>query len=359
VEEDNTGNMSIFAGFSTLDQIFGGGELVERNFNYRGIPRIFRDGLSALRGGGEYAQAKITVGQKETSYLLKWTKPYFNDTRWIVGLDLENSNNRQYSEDYQIDNTSAMFHATYPYNDFVKFGTLYRIRWTYVKAGHEAPDVLVDSKRQDLISAAGGSVSYDSTNHMTHPTCGTRSELLFEVAGLGGDSEFLSYSYLNSIYIPIVRNLTLKFRADARFLQAFAGTEKNIPNDRNVEGRRVIPLAERLFLGGETTVRGYRPFSIGPKFDHSVDPSGGASSVLLSEELQYRFGRPLATFVFLDAGMVSRKSWSVEQFRLSTGVGIRLEVLPSMPLTIGMGWPLNAESDADIQRFFFAVGARF
>jgi outer membrane protein insertion porin family len=341
VEEESTGNLSVFAGFSTIDQVFGGGELTERNFDFKGIPTIFQKGGRGLRGAGEYFQARIQVGMKETTYLVKWTKPYFFDSRWIFGFDLEQSYNRQYSDQYQLDNTSGLFHATYPWNDYVRFGTLYRIRWSHEKTGQ--PQL---QQANALISAVGGSVTYDSTNHMTHPTAGTRSELLLELAGVGGDNRFISTAYLNSIYVPIIRHLTLKWRADLRFLQPYGGQE-----------REDIARAERLFLGGETTVRGYRSFIIGPK-KHGA-PIGGLSSILLSEEAQYRFARWIATLVFVDAGMVSKEPWDVKAFRVSAGFGARLEVLPSMPLTLGMGWPLNARRDSDIQRFFFAVGARF
>jgi outer membrane protein insertion porin family len=348
VEEDSTGSLNIFGGFSTLDHIFGGIELSEKNFNIRGLPTIFKKGACALRGGGEYAQLRLTVGQKETSYVAKWTKPYFNDTRWIVGFDLEHSNNRQYSEDFQLDNTSGLFHATYPYNDFLRFGGLYRIRWSYQKLSPELEKKGRVPPPGTLISAVGSSISYNSTDAMVYPTRGTRSDLLFEVAGLGGTARFLNFNYLNALYVPIwcEQRITMKFRADFRFIQPYGGS-------RYVD----IPIAERFFLGGEDTVRGYRSYTIGPFSDGN--PIGGISSILLSEEMQWRISNILATFVFVDAGMVSAKTWDIDAFRVSTGLGFRLDLLPSMPLTLGVGWPINPVDKSQIQRFFFAVGARF
>ena len=44
VEETTTGNISLFLGFSSADNLFGGLDLSESNFRARGIPRVFKDG---------------------------------------------------------------------------------------------------------------------------------------------------------------------------------------------------------------------------------------------------------------------------------------------------------------------------
>src|SRR5690606_26241336 len=51
VEETTTRNISLFAGFSSVDDVFGGLDLTERNFNSRGVPRALTGNLSSLRGG--------------------------------------------------------------------------------------------------------------------------------------------------------------------------------------------------------------------------------------------------------------------------------------------------------------------
>lgn len=80
VEETTTGNISLFFGFSSADDVFGGLDLSESNFNYKGIPRVFKDGLSSLRGGGEYTHARASLGAKQRTYTLSWLTPYFRDT---------------------------------------------------------------------------------------------------------------------------------------------------------------------------------------------------------------------------------------------------------------------------------------
>ena len=102
VEETTTGNVSLFFGFSSADSVFGGLDLSESNFNYKGIPRVFKEGLSSLRGGGEYAHARANIGAKQRSYTLSWLTPYFRDTLWRVGFDVSESHSTLISKDYDI-----------------------------------------------------------------------------------------------------------------------------------------------------------------------------------------------------------------------------------------------------------------
>ena len=113
VEETDTGSMGLFFGFSSLDRMFGGVEITERNFNIAGIPRVITNGPGSLRGAGEFAHAKINIGDKQTSYTAQWTKPYFLDTPWIVGFDLEKNNNGAFSKGYDVKTYGGNVHATY------------------------------------------------------------------------------------------------------------------------------------------------------------------------------------------------------------------------------------------------------
>ena len=125
-------------------------------------------------------------------------------------------------------------------------------------------------------------------------------------------------------------------------------------------------MSERLFLGGETTVRGYRNFIIGPKFGNN-EPRGGVSSLLLSEEYQHNlWGAPcLDGFVFVDAGFVSLSEFTLGRPAATAGFGIRIEVMPNMPMMMGLGWPFHPGEEVNgcevdnTQRFFFAIGGSF
>ena len=355
VEETDTGNLGIFAGFSSLDRIFGGIEISEQNFNIAGITNLFRS-PSALRGAGEFIHAKINIGYKQTNYTLQWTKPYFFDTPWIVGIDLEKSNNRALSHAYEIKTYGGNVHGTYIINPFLKYDIHYRARHTSVSVHDDRNLLLVtEGNKGGFISATGVALIYDSTNNPRRASCGLRSRLMYEIAGVGGNFQFMKFAYLNAYYFPVCKRGTLKFRGELQFIKTYGST-------RSVD----LPLSERLFLGGETTVRGYRPFIIGPKFANN-EPRGGLSSYLISEEYQHNLLKVpcLDGFVFVDAGYVSFSEFTLGSPAASLGFGVRIEVMRNMPLMMGLGWPIHPREKVhgvevdNSQRFFFAIGGCF
>ncbi len=356
IEETDTGNIGLFFGFSSLDKMFGGVEISERNFNIAGLTKVFHHGAGSLRGGGEYAHAKINLGDRQTTYTTQWTKPYFLDTPWILGVDLEKSDNRALSRAYTIKTYGGNVHATYILNPFLKYDIYYRARHTHVSVRDDNNYLLQqEGNTSGFISAIGNMLIYDSTDHPRRASCGLRSRLLYELAGIGGNFQFMKFAYLNAHYYPILPKGTLKFRGELQFIKTYGHTS---PKD--------LPLSERLFLGGETTVRGYRPFIIGPKFGNN-EPRGGVSSLLLSEEYQHNLldAPCLDAFVFVDAGYVSLSEFTLGQFAASVGFGIRIEVMRNMPIMMGLGWPIhpterfNGSNLNNAQRFFFAMGGSF
>ena len=147
---------------------------------------------------------------------------------------------------------------------------------------------------------------------------------------------------------------TMKYRFNASFIDPFSNNENTI--------NREVPISERFFLGGEKTVRGYKPFIIGPVMPGTDDePRGGVSSMLLSIEYNQEIIRPLVDFfVFADAGAVSFKKYDIDTLRASVGFGVRLEVMNRVPITVGWGHPVNPRrGHKDRQTVFFFMGGQF
>ena len=308
VEETSTGHFGASFGYSTNESIFGSLNVTEKNFNYRGLGCFWKDGYQALRGGGEYAHATATIGAKSRSYVFSWTKPFFNDTQWIVGFDLENSVNRYIAKDYDIKTYGGTVNAIYQLNQFMKLGWHYRLKHTDIETSggliykelydyyfkDDSGASLVEESRNDgMVSATGVTWTYDSTDHPSKPSKGIKSRLELEVAGLGGNYRFFGTAYTNSVYHRLDRRSVLKLRVDFRFILPFGGTTA-----------KRMPLDERLFLGGDNTVRGYRPYKLGPRFIEG-DPRGGMSMQIYSAEITRRLMKNLEGFVFLDAGHLS------------------------------------------------------
>lgn len=362
--ETSTGNIGASLGFSTVENLFGSINLTECNFNIKGLRCLSRDGLCALRGGGEYAHLSLSIGAKSLSYGLSWTKPYFNDTPWSFGFDLDRSVKEYISNNYDIRAVGLNLHATYECNAFMRVGTHYRVRYTDVHTdGDQTGESEKEAEASDgMISALGYSWRYNTTNHPIFPTRGLKSRAEFEVVGLGGHSHFLSFAYLNCWYYNLWDKAVFKLRGDVRFIQPMWGQELD-----------EIPLDERFFLGGDNTIRGYHSYRLGPKFDKpdaknsgevkvdNEDPKGGISMQLFSAEICKPLFGCGDVFAFFDVGALSSNTWDCGYLYLSSGIGARIQVFGngSPPLMVGYGWPINPTSSSDIKRFFITVGGKF
>jgi outer membrane protein insertion porin family len=280
------------------------------------------------------------------------------DTPWTVGFDVERTNNRYISDDYEITSNAFITHATYRVNDFVRFGWHYRLKHSHVsvdeKEKEEEPSLESDSKKGGLISGTGVSWTYDSTDHPILPRCGLKSRMEVEFVGLGGDATYFGLAYTNSHFQPMGKKGVIKLRADFRFLLPIWGTT---PSD--------IPIDERLFLGGDLLVRGYRSYRLGPlyknrKGEKSDDPRGGISMQYYSAEYAYKLHEKFESFVFADAGYLTLHRVNIGKPYVSVGFGARIKVIESIPsLTVGLGFPLNATKSTQVKNFFFSIGGKF
>ncbi len=369
VEETTTGNVSLFMGFSSMDDVFGGLDLTERNFNIRGVGKALRGEMAALRGGGEFFHVRGTLGKKQNNVLVSWMNPYVNDSLWRLGVEIS----RTFSElqnNVVVVTYGGSVYTSYPLTNFWTAGMRQRVRHSrdnlnldplddssIAKASVEATKRLLN--QDGLISAFSGNLSYDSTDNAYKPHRGWRSYTEAEVAGIGGQYDFLKFSYLNSIYFPITRKGTLKLRGDVKFLLPFGKTKK-----------ATIPYSERFFLGGETTVRGYMPFLLGPvvellnangELEPTDTPYGGLSSALVSLEYNQEIFRMLDVFAFFDVGSVTSQTFTIDKIRPTTGVGIRLDIGNRTPIMVGWGIPLVKKDrhDGKWQKVFFSMGGQF
>lgn len=381
VEETNTGHFNISFGLSNQESVFGGVSITEKNFNYLGLGSVWRDGWCALRGGGEHLNLNATWGTKSTKYELGWTKPYFMDTKWTVGFDIDSTTNRYISDDYTIHGQGISVHASYQNNAFLRTGWHYRLRNTQIDIegkGHinrkyqkELSKAKNDKQRKEvtqkyveklehhhklrerakhagIISAWGPTLVYDSTDRPFCPRSGFRSKLLGEIAGIGGYHSFLGFAYLNTYYYPLHRRGTLKARFDWRFLVPYGDTKVH-----------TIPIDEKLFLGGDNNVRGYRSYRLGPQAGKD-DPLGGTSLQFYSLEYDRKLYKNGSLFFFFDAGALNDKIFSFGRINMSVGYGVRLKLIDSLPaVTLGMGYPLNPRKRSDVKNFFFEMGGQF
>jgi len=374
VEETSTGSVSLFAGFSSLDDIVGGLDLSERNFNIKGLGKVLKGDFSSLRGNGEYFHIRGAGGSKQNSILISWLDPYFRDSLWRLGVELSRTQSHL-QNNMQVITWGGSVWTNYPLNNYWTVGMRQRDRYSndsldlspyddskLAKAYLKQLKHVIDQK--GTVSAFSANIVYDSINDPYRPRRGWRSYFEVELAGLGGHYNFGKISYTNRIYLPLWSKGTIKIRGDFQFILPFGKTNPN-----------GVPYSERLFLGGENTVRGYKNFLVGPvlklvdwvgNFHYTKTPQGGVSSALVSIEYNQEILRILDAFVFFDVGSVEPTQLSLSHIRPTAGGGIRLDIGNRIPLMVGFGIPLialdrhNSPNNVNRwQKFFFSMSGQF
>lgn len=366
VNEAQTGNASLFAGFSSTDNVFGGVDLTENNFSIAGFRNVWFKGPSAFRGGGQYLQVKGSIGVKESDVNISWLDPYFNDSLWRFGVDLTYSRSTILSDDYALTSFGTTLNTSYPVSSYFTYGFRFRVKdnITSVNKKEETVSPLEYEQRKNngVVSALASTLSLDTTDSIFKPHRGFRSNFETEIGGLVRRSEgfndipFVRFGYLNAYYYPVWRKGTFKIRGDFKFTQPLSGGNGSD-----------FPLGERFFLGGEGTVRGYAPGKVGDLFENSNDPKGGMSSALLSFEYLQNIIKPLDLFAFVDAGSVALQEWSIKNAVATYGVGARIDIGRRLPFVFGVGFPLGLSKEGYAkfkeeqrdQLFFFSMAGQF
>ena len=128
-----------------------------------------------------------------------------------------------------------------------------------------------------------------------------------------------------------------------------------------------VPFAERFFLGGATSLRGWGRFEVSPLSGSGL-PIGGRSMLEASAELRMPVWGKLGAVAFVDAGNVWSDAWQFElgDLRYAVGPGLRY-LTPIGPVRFDVGYQLNpidgllvdGEPERRRWRVHFSIGQAF
>lgn len=120
-----------------------------------------------------------------------------------------------------------------------------------------------------------------------------------------------------------------------------------------------VGFSERFFIGGRTTLRGFKVHGVGP-VDEQEDRAftGGSTSWTQSHELRRRFTSFLAGRVFVDGGMLNEQPMEFGTFRASTGAGVSFD-LGAFIVDVDLGVPIVRRNEDKRQFFTFSVRSSF
>ena len=200
-----------------------------------------------------------------------------------------------------------------------------------------------DVKDGVLLVGPSLGLRWNNTNDPLNATEGSVANLGFDQAGLAGDFNFYKITAEAKKYQPLPWEMVFAGRGKLGFANAI-GAESN------------LPLFERLYAGGEKSVRGYGRRRLGPR-SSANDPIGGRSVVEASLELRRPILGPLGGAVFLDAGQVSLKKYDPPIGDLKLGYGFAVTyTTPVGPLRFDVGFPVERPPGDAAWQLYFSIG---
>lgn len=197
------------------------------------------------------------------------------------------------------------------------------------------------------IGALFGELVLDTRDSPVYPSRGHRESLKVERARqfLGGDIELDRVIWSAALFHSFAEDVVLG-------LSARGGIAWPLDPDS-------LPVQERFFNGGESTVRSFREAELGPRTPAGA-PLGGAYFNTFSAELRVPLVRALHGAVFADAGNVGRDTdgFGLSKLRYGVGMGLRL-VLPIGPIRLDGAVNPDRQEGEDSWALHLSVGLPF
>ncbi len=163
-----------------------------------------------------------------------------------------------------------------------------------------------------LVSEFATSWFRDTRDNPADASKGSFNTADFSVAGtgLGSSASFFRMLAQNSTYHKISRNWSFARSVRLGILVPYASTVSlSFPAQTGTPSPQLIPLPERLFAGGGTSLRGFALNQAGPRDALTGFPVGGQAMLILNQELRFplRFpiiGSQIGGALFYDGGNV-------------------------------------------------------
>lgn len=338
VEERPAGAVEFSVGYGDLDRLRGSVEVSHRN----------------LWGTARYASLRYEESDILKRAIFNFREPWFLSRRLesrfsLVWSDAEKLNSDTREIYYETRKTAAAFGVEKIYKNLRPSLTYQFENVVNYNVKPEAQLTPEDSGRV-LVSSLSPALIWDLRDDVFNPRKGALYGIILKEAlrELWSEADFSKLTVQGSWFLPIdTAVLALSTRAGMAW--PFRSTKE-------------IPIHERFYVGGNTTVRGFRQDGIGPSVtDVNGDqiPQGGSSMLVLNLELRVNPGVGFGVAFFTDAGNVwPDREISGRDLRSSYGIGIRYGT-PVGPLRLDYGQKMHRLSGESPGELHFNIGNTF
>jgi outer membrane protein assembly factor BamA len=175
---------------------------------------------------------------------------------------------------------------------------------------------------------------------------------------LGSDLGFIKYFGQYFKYFPLQKPRVQLFTNEVLRPRLVYATGVRVGLSKGF-GETEVPLSERFFAGGGTTIRGFEQNTVGQVLAGRV-PLGGEGMLVINNELRFPVVSIFDGVGFVDIGNVYRNvsDFSLTDVRKAAGVGLRLRT-PWFLLRLDYGFKLDRRPEESRSRWFFSIGQAF
>lgn len=338
VKEKLTGTLSVGGGYSSVDRLVGIAEITQGN----------------LFGRGELVKLKLQWGQKGTRnlYQLSFMEPYLFDQPIWGKVDLYNQT-QQY-DGYELRTNGVGLSAGKSFGEYVTTSLRYGLDNTLVS------DITITAplnlQRQldnygDRINTSEltWSLARDTRDYYLDPKTGSKNSIYVEYAGgpLGGDTNIVKTGADSAWYFPLVWDSVFMVRGRYGYVESLIN--------------KPVPVGDLFYVGGSSTVRGFRFGSAGPK-DTSLDALGGTKEMIYNAEINFPIvpSARLKGVIFYDTGKGFDIYEPVSFSGLHQAAGFGFQwISPIGPLKFEWAYIIHKLPTDQPSQFDFSMGALF
>jgi outer membrane protein insertion porin family len=284
-----------------------------------------------------------------------WEDPYFFDTEFgfkakLAALTFE-------YDGYTKFEAGTRFDLTRKLSKKYEVGLVLTERHVEVTSADIAPIFL--GRTSYFVSSIGLTQSLDLRDSKVNPSRGLvfDNTLDFASGAIGSQIDFIRSTARFTYFQPIGRE-PKPGQPDRRTLLAFGARVGII---HSLDGSNMVsdlPIDERFFNGGNTTVRSFTERDLGP---HDGDnPIGGEFLTVFNVEYTFPIYGELQGAAFVDAGnlLPSSENPSLDDMRYAIGLGLRYK-LPIGPIRLDYGYNPDQRPGEDPGAFHFSFGFAF
>ena len=338
VQERSTGEISFGFGFSSSDGPLADIRLRERN----------------LLGRGQDLMIGGMVSGKRQEIDFSFEEPYLFDTNVAAGLDLFKVNrNFQREASYDVDSYGGTVRARYEMSENLRHTVrVFARSETIQNVSSNASRFIREQVGTYRTYGPGHDLLYDRRDDRFDPTDGYFIRLSQDLAGFGGDSNWLRNRLSAGAYYPFSEDFIGSLTSESGFIYDMG---------------EAVRINQRFFVGGDN-FRGFRSAGIGPRDTSTGDSLGGKRYVVGTASLSFPVGIPrevgMRTFAFSDFGSL----WDTDangpsvvdenSIRASVGLGLSWRS-PLGPIRLSVATPVVKESYDRDEIFRFSFGSRF